>query len=78
MCDSLPAAAQVREFEVDGPRAAAESSSGGALVAALADRKGTLEQWSTSAYGEVRRYPGPIAVTVSSELDTFPWADVYP
>lgn len=43
---------QVREFEVDEARQAAEDSSGAALSAALADRKRTLELWSTTAYGE--------------------------
>lgn len=50
------AGAQVREFEVDEVRQAAEDSSGAALVTALAERKRTLELWSTTAYSEVGAY----------------------
>lgn len=45
---------QVREFEIDEQRQATESSNGTALTNTLAERKRTLEQWSTTAYGEVR------------------------
>lgn len=44
---------QVREFEIDEQRQATESSNGTALTNTLAERKRTLEQWSTTAYGEV-------------------------
>ena len=45
---------QVREFEIDEQRQATESSNGTALINTLAERKRTLEQWSTTAYGEVK------------------------
>ena len=45
---------QVREFEIDEQRQATESSNGTALINTLAERKRTLEQWFTTAYGEVK------------------------
>ena len=44
---------------MDEGKAADEASSSDQLAKDLAARKRTLEQWSTTAYGEVRPDPTP-------------------
>lgn len=46
---------QVREYEVDEEKQAQEESANVDLSNSAADKKRRLEQWSTTAYGEVIR-----------------------
>ena len=49
-----PGGGQVREWEFDEEKQAAEEESNATLETDAADKKKRLEQWSVSAYGEVR------------------------